>query len=274
VVVAGAAAVVASLVLDAALVAVGTRLFPSTSGFAHYRFSDYATLTVVGVVVAVAAWPAVARASASPRWLYLRLAVVVTILLWLPDLFLLARHEPVRAVLVLMTMHLGIALVTYNIVVRVAPPRRREDVAGDSSETDAGAAWSARLAATWLCLLVGVELVLGIVTLVAVPTGRPTGLLPVEGRAVYLAHAVVGVPLALGAVALWLAQRRGPRLMRLCVWIGGIGVAAGAVGGVLAVSHPLRLVGAALMLAGTLTAGFGYLLPTFDALDGGAPADR
>ena len=264
----------ASLVADAVLVAVGTGIFPSTSGYAHFRFSDYATLTVVGVAVAAAAWPLVARSSASPRWLYLRLAVVVTVVLLVPDLYLLARRQPVRAVLVLMVMHLAVALVTYNVMVRMAPPRHPAPSPDDRAGAAAAGGRSARRSATWLCLLVGVELALGIATLVVVPTGRPTGLVPAEGRIVYLAHAAAGVPLAIGAAALWLGHRRGPRMMRLCVWIGGVGVAVAALGGILAVAHPLRLVGAALMLVGTLAAGFGYLLPTFDAMDDGPPGGR
>ncbi len=269
VVLAGACSVAASLVADALLVAGGTSAFPSTSGYPHFRFVDYAALTVLGVAVAAAAWPLVARSSASPRWLYLRLAVVVTVLLWVPDLYLLARHQPGRAVVVLMAMHVAVALVTYNVMVRVAPPRDRGPVPEQVSGSVADADRSARRAAVWLCILVGVELALGIATLVAVPTGRPTGLVPTEGRAVFLMHALVGVPLALGATALWLGHRRGGRMMRLCVWIGGVGVGVASLGGLVAASHPLRLVGAALMLVGSLAAGFGYLLPTFDALDGG-----
>ncbi len=35
-----------SLAADAALVAIGTRLFPATKGYVHFAFSDYAKLTV------------------------------------------------------------------------------------------------------------------------------------------------------------------------------------------------------------------------------------
>jgi len=70
--------VIGSLAADAALVALGTAVFPSTKGFVHFQFSDYAKLTVVGVLIACAAWPIVARVSSAPRWLFLRLAVLVT----------------------------------------------------------------------------------------------------------------------------------------------------------------------------------------------------
>jgi hypothetical protein len=41
----------------------------------------------------------------------------------LPDLWLLLRREPPAAVAILMCMHIGIALVTYNALIRVAPVR-------------------------------------------------------------------------------------------------------------------------------------------------------
>jgi hypothetical protein len=49
-------------------------------------------------------------------------------------------------------------------------------------------------------------------------------------------------------------------------WIGATGVAVAGLGGLLTVVHPLRLVGVGLMLAGPVTAGFGYLIPWFDQL--------
>ncbi len=113
--------VVLSLAADAALVAIGTSLFPSTKGYAHFQFHDYAKLTVIGVLIACAAWPIVARVSSAPRWLFFRLAIVVTLVLLLPDLYIWHQGQPAKAVLVLMTMHVAIALVTYNLLVRLAP---------------------------------------------------------------------------------------------------------------------------------------------------------
>jgi len=115
--------VVGSLAADASLVAIGTRLFPSTNGYVHFQFLDYARLTIVGVVIACLAWPMVTRISSAPRWLFLRMAVLVTTVLWLPDLYILAKGQPAKAVLVLMVMHLAIGLVTYNALVRLAPPK-------------------------------------------------------------------------------------------------------------------------------------------------------
>ena len=119
------ASIVGTLVADAIVVAVGEAVFPSTKGYPHFQFGDYAKLTVIGVVVACVAWPIVTWVSSSPRWLFFRLAIVVTLVLWLPDLYILHQGQPLDAVAVLMTMHVAIALVTYNLLVHVAPIRSR-----------------------------------------------------------------------------------------------------------------------------------------------------
>jgi hypothetical protein len=118
-----AAAIAGSLAADAILLAIGEAIFPGTRGYVHFRFSDYAKLTVIGVIIACAAWPVVTRVSSSPRWLFFRLAILVTLVLWLPDLYILYRGAPGDAVAVLILMHLAIALVTYNLLVHVTPAR-------------------------------------------------------------------------------------------------------------------------------------------------------
>jgi len=118
-------AVVRSLVVDMILVAVGTRVFPSVRHYGHFRFSDYAKLTVIGVVIACVAWPIVVRISSRPRWLFFRMAIVVTIVLLAPDVYILHQGQPAKGVAVLMCMHLAIAIVTYNALVRIAPTHRR-----------------------------------------------------------------------------------------------------------------------------------------------------
>ena len=118
-----AVSIAGSLAADAICVVIGTTLFPSTKGYVHFQFSDYAKLTVIGVVIACLAWPIVTRISSAPRWLFFRLAVLVTLVLWLPDLYLLDLGQPGRAVAVLMVMHLAIALVTYNCLVHIARVR-------------------------------------------------------------------------------------------------------------------------------------------------------
>ena len=130
-----------SLLADALLVVIGEAIFPGTKGYVHFRFNDYARLTVIGVLIACAAWPIVTRISSSPRWLFLRLAIIVTLVLFAPDLWLLAKAQPPKAVCVLMAMHLAIALVTYNVLVRLAParaPRSRRATTAASNEQFVG----------------------------------------------------------------------------------------------------------------------------------------
>ena len=117
------AAVAGSLAADALLVVIGQAVFPGTRGYQHFQFSDYSKLTVVGVIIACVAWPLVIRVSWDPRWLFFRLAVLVTVVLWLPDVAILVQGQPADAVAVLFVMHLAIALVTYNLLVHLAPPR-------------------------------------------------------------------------------------------------------------------------------------------------------
>jgi hypothetical protein len=112
-----------SLAADAILVVIGTAIFPSTRDFALFQFSDYAKLTVIGVIIACVAWPVVTRISSAPRWLFFRLAILVTLVLLLPDLYILHMGEPAKGVAVLMLMHVSIAAVTYNLLVHIAPVR-------------------------------------------------------------------------------------------------------------------------------------------------------
>jgi hypothetical protein len=121
--IATAVSVAGSLAVDALLVVIGQAIFPSTKGYVHFQFSDYSKLTIIGVLIACAAWPIVTRISSDPRWLFFRLAIAVTLVLWLPDLWILHLGQPVQAVLVLMLMHLAIAVVTYNALVRIAAIR-------------------------------------------------------------------------------------------------------------------------------------------------------
>ena len=56
-----------SLAADAILVAIGTRIFPATSGYVHFRFSDHGGLTTAAVIIACVAWPVVTRISTAPH---------------------------------------------------------------------------------------------------------------------------------------------------------------------------------------------------------------
>ena len=114
-----------SLAADAALAVMGEHLWPATKGYSHFQFADYSKLTIIGVLIACAAWPIVTRISSAPRWLFFRLAILVTLVLLLPDLWILHQGQSAQGVAVLMVMHVAIALITYNLLVHVAPVRRR-----------------------------------------------------------------------------------------------------------------------------------------------------
>ncbi|HTW99062.1 MAG TPA: hypothetical protein VMD59_09810 [Acidimicrobiales bacterium] len=257
----------ASLAADGVLVLAGTSLFPSTRGYGHFRFSDYGLLTTIGVVGACAAWPCVVRLSWAPRWQLLRLAIVVTIVLWLPDVWILARGEPPRAVLVLAVMHLAVAVVSYNALVRIAPAQPGTVCGRGRLELVAArrAPWVA------LASLVGFELLLGVVVLLLVPLGRGDGWVPRQAGAPYLLHALLGGLLGVASIALAVAARHSPRLERACAWTGLAGVALAALGGALAAFHALRLLGAALMMLGALVACCAYLVPLFEPATAAPP---
>ena len=134
-------ALVGSLLADAAIVAVWTHAIASTKGYVHFQFHDYARLTIIGVLIACAGWPVVARCCSAPRWLFFRLAIVVTLVLFLPDLYIWHQGQPAKAVAGLLCMHVAIALVTYNALVHVAPVRgvpRGRGAGGVSSSGEAG----------------------------------------------------------------------------------------------------------------------------------------
>jgi hypothetical protein len=117
--------IVGSLAVDALIVVIFQAAFPSTKGYAHFQFSDYSKLTIIGVIIACVAWPIVTRITSEPRWMFLRMAILVTLVLWLPDVYILINGQPGKAVAGLFLMHLAIALVTYNALVRLAPVRER-----------------------------------------------------------------------------------------------------------------------------------------------------
>jgi integral membrane protein len=127
--------------------------------------------------------------------------------------------------------------------------------------------------ATALAIVVGLELVLGITVLLWIPFSRPSGSLPSRGEAIYLAHAAVGLLLAVGAVALLLRVSGLGRMSRLVGWMGFIGVALAGIGGLLTEAQSLvRFFGMSLMFVGATLAGFSYLIPTLLRLQRKAPS--
>jgi hypothetical protein len=73
--------------------------------------------------------------ASQPRWMFFRMAILVTLVLWLPDVYILHLGAPPRAVAVLMVMHLAIAVVTYTLLTRVAPVRRHARQAAGGRRT-------------------------------------------------------------------------------------------------------------------------------------------
>jgi hypothetical protein len=265
----------ASITVNAALVWLAKASDLSLQHYSHFRLWDYGTLTAVGVVAAGVAWYVATRSLPSPRHTFFRVAVVVTLALWVPDVWLLIKHEPTRAVVFLVIMHATVALITYNFLIFGAPVGASAvtgtgAVATRVPRADEGDATATRVSrAVWVSLMiaVGVEFLAGLVGMLYVPFNRPDGWLSHRGEAIYLLHAVFGGLLGVAAVALVLhVSRRTPihRVDRVAAISGLCGVLVGAIGGTLCVSHPLRLLGMALMFLGVSVAFFGYLIPMID----------
>ncbi len=117
-------ALVGALAADAILVAIATRVFPGMVGYEHFQFRDYAKLTVIGVVIGAVGWPVIARISSAPKWLYGLLTILITLVLFLPDGWLLIHHQSPKAVAVLVSMHVAVAAVIYGTMVNLAPVRK------------------------------------------------------------------------------------------------------------------------------------------------------
>ena len=114
-----------------------------------------------------------------------------------------------------------------------------------------------------LALVTVIEFVLGVVTLVAVPVGRPSGWLPDKAVPLYLVHAILGVPLMAGSVVLLSLVRRSSRTQQMCGWMVFVGLALAGSGGLLTSDHSIvRFLGMALMFIGPTIAGLGFLIVT------------
>jgi hypothetical protein len=270
-----ALAALASVVANAALVWLATAFDPSLQHYSHFRLADYGTLSIVGVICAGVAWYLATRNLAAPRHTFFRVAVAAMLVLWVPDVWLLIKHEPTRAVIFLIVMHLAVALITYNLLVFAAPVGVRDATlviapvsrSHDVLEEDSTPERVPR--AVWLVLMiaVAVEFFAGLIGMLYVPFNRPDGWLAHRGEALYLAHAVLGGLLGVAAVAVVLHVSRRTqvhRVDRVAAVSGLCGMLIGALGGALCVSHPLRLLGMALMFVGVSVAFFGYLIPMID----------
>jgi hypothetical protein len=65
----------------------------------------------------------VTRVTSAPKWLYGRLTILITLVLFLPDAWLLIHHQPPMDFAVLMSVHVAVAAVIYCTVVNGAPIR-------------------------------------------------------------------------------------------------------------------------------------------------------
>lgn len=273
-------AIVISLGADAGIVKLATVMYPTIRGFSHFRLTDYGALTALGVIGACAAWSVVLRITSSPRWFFFRLAVIVMLVLWVPDLWLLLKHEPTKAVLVLMVMHLAVALITYNVLVHFATGKVD---AREQAESGAAAALSSIEAVhvgvtltpvekqsvravgryVWVSMMIAVtvELLVGLSEIAFVPFNRPDGWYATQGEFLSLFHALLGAALGLGAIWIFTRTLHSGRLERIAGCTGFIGVVVGAIGGVLTYDRSFRLWGMGLMFLGIAVAFFGYFVP-------------
>lgn len=116
-----AVGVLLSVAANVLIVHLAVGLFPALAGYEHFRFSDYARFTVLGSLIACAGWPVLCLVSSAPVRVYTAIAVLGTVVLWLPDVYiLLVLHEPARAVATLMVMHVAVPLVSCLSMVAIA----------------------------------------------------------------------------------------------------------------------------------------------------------
>jgi hypothetical protein len=259
---------------------IAGHLDPAIKNYSHFHFGDYGTLTVIGVFCACVAWSVVRHISSSPRWVFFRLAILVTVILWIPDLYLFTKHEPASAVTVLMIMHVAVALVTYNLLVRFASSSERR-VPHTSLPDEVGAFLAAqnetmgedqpgqlhRSLFVAMMAGVGAEFIVGCVELFYVPLNRPSGWLAHHGEGVYVVHALLGAALGCGALYVFSRALTTVRLVQVdrTAAVGGLlGVAVAAVGGVMSYERSLRIYAIALMFLGAAVAIFCYLLPLIE----------
>ncbi len=117
----------------------------------------------------------------------------------------------------------------------------------------------------WAALLVAgvvVEFLLGILGLILIPFGRPSGWLPSQGAAVYGVHATVGLLVGLGAVVYLVKVRRMGRIARIAGWTGGICLLVAGLGGLMTeAASVVRVFGIALMFAASVLAAGAYGVP-------------
>jgi hypothetical protein len=119
-------AVLGSLLVCFALAKIVSSADPSIAGYPHFEFSDYSRLTIIGVLGACIGWPIVTLFSTTARRIYLGAAIIVVVVSFAPDLWILHQQQPLIGVATLALMHIGLGLVTYPAMVFIAPQRLRK----------------------------------------------------------------------------------------------------------------------------------------------------
>lgn len=99
-------------------------LDPQLVGYGHLQFGDYSRLVIVGVAAACVAWRIVAAVSTRARFAFLILAILVTVVGFAPDAWILHLGQPPAGVAALVAMHLALAVITYPALVLISPQRR------------------------------------------------------------------------------------------------------------------------------------------------------
>lgn len=118
-------AIVLSLLICAAVAAATTALVPALQSYGHMRVQDWAKLTIIGIVLASLGWPLACLLWSRARRPFLVLTVLVTVVSFAPDLWILRQGQPLDGVLALAVMHVAVALVTFPSLVLIAPQPRR-----------------------------------------------------------------------------------------------------------------------------------------------------
>jgi hypothetical protein len=128
-----AASVVASLIVELIIAAIAHGA-GAYSDFRPLTFGGLIGPTVVGLLIAVVVWELVRRRAGDPVGVMRRLAPIVVVLSWAPDIALGATHKagssPVAhttwgEVAALMVMHLFVAAIGLGLFSRLLPLQRR-----------------------------------------------------------------------------------------------------------------------------------------------------
>ena len=126
IVVATAIAALLATPLNLAIEAVTRQAFAVSPDFPPFQGS-VVPYTAAGVILAGVVYAVVRRFARDPDRLYVRLAIAVLVISWIPDVALLFINEPgatVPAVASLMVMHTVAAVTVVTLLVRIAARAR------------------------------------------------------------------------------------------------------------------------------------------------------